>query len=99
MYEMQWSEKTYWGMEVQLHSFLNSALDGGEWSASCPGVRVRGTHSVAGWVGSRTGLDAVAKREKGHLACSLVSMLTQIPRLQTKAYSSFSAPKLNALRT
>jgi hypothetical protein len=32
-------------MEVQLHAFLNSALDGDEWSASCsnrfnPGVRV-----------------------------------------------------------
>jgi hypothetical protein len=29
--------KTYWGMEVQLHSFLTSALDGGEWPASRPG--------------------------------------------------------------
>jgi len=25
-----------WEMEVQLHAFLNLALDGGEWSASCP---------------------------------------------------------------
>jgi hypothetical protein len=29
--------KTYWGMEVYLHAFLTSALDGGEWSASPPG--------------------------------------------------------------
>jgi hypothetical protein len=29
--------KTYWGVEVQLHAFLTSALDGGEWSASRPG--------------------------------------------------------------
>jgi hypothetical protein len=25
--------KTYWGVEVQLHAYLTSALDGGEWSA------------------------------------------------------------------
>jgi hypothetical protein len=29
--------KTYWGVEVQLHAFLISALDGGEWSASRTG--------------------------------------------------------------
>jgi len=28
--------KAYWGMEVQLHALLISALDGGEWSASRP---------------------------------------------------------------
>jgi hypothetical protein len=28
--------KTYWGVEVQLHAFLTSALDGGEWSVSRP---------------------------------------------------------------
>jgi len=26
--------KTYWGVEVRLHAFLTSELDGGEWSAS-----------------------------------------------------------------
>jgi hypothetical protein len=26
--------EVYWGMEVLLHAFLTSALDGGEWSAS-----------------------------------------------------------------
>jgi hypothetical protein len=29
--------KTYWGVELWLHVFLTSALDGGEWSASRPG--------------------------------------------------------------
>jgi hypothetical protein len=29
--------KAHWGVEVYLHAFLTSALDGGEWSASCPG--------------------------------------------------------------
>jgi hypothetical protein len=28
--------KTYWGVEVQLHAFLTSALDGGEWSPLYP---------------------------------------------------------------
>jgi len=28
--------KTYWGLEVQLHSFLISALDGDEWSMPRP---------------------------------------------------------------
>jgi hypothetical protein len=28
--------KTYGGAEVQFHNFLTWALDGGEWSASCP---------------------------------------------------------------
>jgi len=26
-----------WGVDVQLHTFTISVLDGGEWSASCPG--------------------------------------------------------------
>jgi hypothetical protein len=30
------SLKTYWVVEVNLHAFLTSILDGGEWSASRP---------------------------------------------------------------
>jgi hypothetical protein len=60
--------KTYWGVEVYLHTFLTSALDGGEWSASHPGrftprERAPCAHWIGGWVGSRTVLDAVAKRK------------------------------------
>jgi hypothetical protein len=45
------------------HSFT-SALDGGECSASRPGrftrrERASSTHWIGGWVGPRTGLDAV----------------------------------------
>jgi hypothetical protein len=39
------------------YSFLTSALDGGEWSASCPGERTPGTHWTGGCVGPRAGLD------------------------------------------
>jgi hypothetical protein len=48
--------EAYWGAEIQLHAFLTSELDGGEWSASRPGrfiptERTRGTH----WIGSCMG--------------------------------------------
>jgi hypothetical protein len=60
--------KTYWGVEVEVHIFLTSALDGGQWSASRPGrftlgERAPGTHWVGGWVGTRAVLDAVVKRK------------------------------------
>jgi hypothetical protein len=60
--------KGYWGVEVPLHTFLTSALDGGEWSASHPGrfaprEGFTGTHWIGGWVGPRAGLDAVGRRK------------------------------------
>jgi hypothetical protein len=63
--------KMYWKSAYtapQLHVFLTSALDRGEWSASCPGsfppwVKAPGTHWIGGWVDPRAGLNAVAKRE------------------------------------
>jgi hypothetical protein len=50
--------KTYWGVELWLHALLTSTLDGGEWSASHPGLffpreRAPGAHWVGGWMGSR----------------------------------------------
>jgi hypothetical protein len=58
--------KAYWESGGKLHSFLTSALDGGEWSASRPGCitpreRAPGTHWIGGWVGPRAVLDAVVK--------------------------------------
>jgi hypothetical protein len=58
--------KAYGGVNVQIHVFLNSALEEGKWSASrpcrfTPGERAPGTHWVGGWVGPRVGLDAVKK--------------------------------------
>jgi hypothetical protein len=47
---------------------LTSALDGGEWSASCPGCftpreRASNTHWTGGWVGPRALLDELVKRK------------------------------------
>jgi len=59
---------TYWeGVETEIHSFLTSALDGGEWSGSrtgrfTPGKINIGTHWIGGWLGPRVGLEAVVKR-------------------------------------
>jgi hypothetical protein len=46
------------GVEVELHPFLTSALDGGEWSASRRGRFTPGT------VGPRVGLDAAMKNSQ-----------------------------------
>jgi hypothetical protein len=51
------------GVDVQLHTFLFSALDGGESLDSRPGrftvgVGAPGTHWIRGWVGPRASLDA-----------------------------------------
>jgi hypothetical protein len=56
------------GGEIQLHTSLTSALDGGEWSASGPGHFISregapGTHWIGGWVGPRAVLDAVLGNE------------------------------------
>jgi hypothetical protein len=60
--------KTYWGVGVYLHALLNSALDGGEWSASSPGRFAPSdtapcTHRIGGWVGPSAVLDRVVKRK------------------------------------
>jgi hypothetical protein len=76
---------TYTGVKLQLHAFLTSALDGGEWSAArpgrfTPGVRAPGTYWIGRWVGPSAGLDAVARRKNpyresnsGRPSCSLVT--------------------------
>jgi hypothetical protein len=55
------------GVEVQLHTFLISVLDRGEWLASCPGLftpreRAPGTHWIGGWVDPKAGLYAVVRK-------------------------------------
>jgi hypothetical protein len=54
------------------YSFMTSALDGGEWSASrpgrafTPGERTPGTHWTRGWVSPRAGLDT---ETRGKILC------------------------------
>jgi hypothetical protein len=60
--------KTYWGVEVQRHTFLTAALEGDEWSDSrpgrfTPGERVPSSHWIGSWGGTRAGLDGVVKRQ------------------------------------
>jgi hypothetical protein len=84
--------KVYGGVEVLLHAFLTSALDGSEWSASClghfiPSGKGLGTHWIEDWVGLRAGTDAVEKRKDpctcqesnpSHLAHSLITILMEL---------------------
>jgi hypothetical protein len=53
-------------VEVSLHAFQISQLDGTEWSVSRPGHFTPGTNWIGGCVGSRTGMHVVAKRRKSH---------------------------------
>jgi hypothetical protein len=63
-----WAPHHAEGVEVQLHAFLTSALDGGEWSASrtgrfIPRERAPSAHWIRGWLDPRAGLDAVERRK------------------------------------
>jgi hypothetical protein len=65
--------KTYAAVELHLHAFLTSALDGSKWSPLRPGCftpreRAPGTHWIVDWVGPRTGLDEAEKKKKKSLS-------------------------------
>jgi hypothetical protein len=60
--------KTYWAVDVEIHVFLDTALVGGERSASrpcrfIPTGRVPVTNSTGGWVGPRAVLNDVEKEK------------------------------------
>jgi hypothetical protein len=83
------------GSEMWLRAFLTQALDGGEWSASCPGrftPRERAHHWIGGWTDSRNGLDllknshSVQKSNLGRPVRSYVTTLTELSRLQCLNY-------------
>jgi hypothetical protein len=74
------------------YSFLTSALEGGEWSASRPGRTLppgkepTGTHCTGGWVGPRAGLDAEVRGKilclrRGSNPGRPDTVLTELPRL------------------
>jgi len=48
---------------VQFHTLFTSVLDGDEWLVSRPGRFNPGIHWIGGSVGTRAGLDAIAKRK------------------------------------
>jgi hypothetical protein len=80
-------------VEVQFHSFLIFALDGGEWSASSSGSLNRGdnaspAHCADGWMGSKAGVGAVEKREifilqhmKTHFFGNIITISNELPRI------------------
>jgi hypothetical protein len=88
--------KEYWGVEVCLHEFLTSALNGCERSASRPSrltpvLRATVNHAMGSRMDFRAGPDTV-KRKKipllpfrelnpGLPARRLVCILTELPRL------------------
>jgi hypothetical protein len=78
--------ETYGEVEIQVHTSLTSAVDGGEWSASrhcdlTPREAAPGTHwRRGGSVGSRIRLDPV---KKGKVSCAC---------RQTNHYSSVAQP-------
>jgi hypothetical protein len=60
--------KVYGGVDVQIHIFLTSALVGGKWSASRPGLftpeeRAPRIPWIQGWVDPRAGVDNMEKRK------------------------------------
>jgi hypothetical protein len=56
--------KAYWGMEVYLHTFLTSAVDGDEWSVSRPDHITPFQYPLDRRLGvPRACLDAVAERK------------------------------------
>ena len=69
-------------VEVQIHSFLTSALDGGEWLAARPDhfhLREKTDRDVAEpvWTGNILPHPEINPRFLGFPACSLVNILTE----------------------
>jgi len=74
------------GVDVYATYSLTSTLDGGEWSASRPGrfvprEIVSGTPWIRGWVGSRAGMDAVAKRKITYQESNLGRPIRSLPTI------------------
>jgi hypothetical protein len=90
------------GRKYSSYSFLTSALDGDEWSASRPGCalplrKTPGTHWIAGWVGLRAGVDRQARgnvlcpcrgSNPGRPVCRLtLYLLTETPKRKNSVFS------------
>jgi hypothetical protein len=66
----------YGGVEIQLHHFLTSTLDGSEWQASRPGHFTPDTNFLGDWVGHGANLSVMEKR----IPLSSAGNRTPIPR-------------------
>jgi hypothetical protein len=87
-------------VEVYLHSFLTSALDGDERSASRPGRftpqgKAPGTHWIGGWVGPRAVLDTVVKKNPSPRRES--NPRTPIVQLVSQRYTDWAVTALMLL--
>jgi hypothetical protein len=91
------------GEEYNSYSFLTSALDGGEWSASrpgrafTPGEWTPGLHCTGGWVGPRAGLDTKAR---GKILCPCRGLNPGRPVVQTivRHYTDWANPAFYRLK-
>jgi hypothetical protein len=89
-------------VDVQIHIFLTSALDGGEWSASrpgrfTPGERALSTHWIGGWVGPTAGLDDVENIKFFDLPGLELRPLGRPARSQSLYRLSYPAPYKHGL--
>jgi hypothetical protein len=63
----------YWDVEVKIHAFLISVLDGGEWSAASSGrftpvLTAPCTQWTGSWVDPKAGLDEMVTRKNPSIA-------------------------------
>jgi hypothetical protein len=80
---------------------LTSALDGDEWSASCPSLftpkgRAPATHWIGGWVGPRAVLDMVVKR-KIPSPCQELNHRTLIVQPIAQCYTDWAIMALTSI--
>jgi hypothetical protein len=109
---MHYTKMTYGGSGGIAPLFLTFALDGGEWSATCPchftaRERAPGTHWIGGWVGRKVGMYAVEKRNilhcqilNSHPAGSVttVTELLQLQRNSLQGTKSLETLQVTQLR-
>ena len=71
----------YKGVELQIHAVLSFAVNGGEWSASCPSYITRGvsapiTYWIGGLMDARTGLDETPAGNHSFIGCKASSLVS-----------------------
>jgi hypothetical protein len=71
------------GVEVQVHAFLTSALDGSDCSALHPGRFSPGTHWIGGWAGRKSEIFIKVGRSTPRLGDIQLSLMTSLPFSRT----------------